>query len=169
MLRLVVVGSILIGFGIISEPSQSQKKDPTTDRPAKASRKVATGDTFGGVKHFIKIVPDDSANDGNMPMYNPQEPWRPIKWKGQPEVLHKVEPEYPAAAREKRLEGTVLLRCLVKEDGTVDKVVLLRTDAEEFVKPAMEAAKGWVFTKPTVNGKPRSVWVALPMHFKFKN
>ncbi len=170
MFRFVVVGSMLIAFGFIGEPSQSQKKDSAaTARSPRSSITVATGDTLHGVKHFIKIAPGDSANVDNMPMHNPQDRLKPISWKGQPEILLRVEPEYPPAAREKKLEGTVLLRCLVRIDGTVGNVVLLKTDAEEFVKPAMEAAKRWVFTKPTVNGKPRSVWVALPIHFKLKN
>ena len=169
MRRLIVVSSMLIAFGFISEPLQSQNNDSTALRSARLPKRAVTGDTLDGVKHFIRIVPGDSSNVDNMPMHNPRDPLKRIGWKGQPEVLHRVEPEYPPSAREKKLEGTVMLRCLVKEDGTVGNVVVIKTNAEEFVKPATEAVKRWTFTKPTVNGKPRAVWMVVPIYFKLKN
>ncbi len=83
-----------------------------------------------------------------------------------PEVVKQVQPKYPELARRAGMEGTVLVRVWVDKEGKVRKVEILKSDAEIFSQPAIEAAQQMVFTPAVQGGNPVSVWVAMPFKFK---
>src|SRR5215813_14805691 len=37
-------------------------------------------------------------------------------------LIHRVEPQYPAIARQIRLQGTVVLRAMIGSDGTIERI-----------------------------------------------
>jgi len=43
---------------------------------------------------------------------------------------------------------------------------VLKSDAEIFNEPAVEAAKQWLFTPAYMNNGPVAVWVSIPFRFK---
>ena len=83
-----------------------------------------------------------------------------------PEVVKQVQPKYPELARRAGMEGTVLVRVWVDKEGKVRKVEILKSDAEIFSQPAIDAAQQMVFTPAVQGGNPVSVWVAMPFKFK---
>jgi protein TonB len=83
-----------------------------------------------------------------------------------PEVVKQVQPKYPELARRAGMEGTVLVRVWVDKEGKVRKVEILKSDAEIFNQPAIDAAQQMVFTPAVQGGNPVSVWVAMPFKFK---
>ena len=83
-----------------------------------------------------------------------------------PQLINRVTPRYPEAARQAGLEGTVWVKILVDEKGKVPKVEIVRSDAEIFNQPALEAAKQFVFTPALLNGEPVCVWVSIPFHLR---
>lgn len=82
-----------------------------------------------------------------------------------PVPLFAPKPEYPEWAREAGVTGRVLLRVLVGSDGRVRRV-----EVQEGVRGLSESARDgvarWVFRPAKANGKPVSVWVALPVVFR---
>lgn len=84
----------------------------------------------------------------------------------QPVVVKKVEPKYPELAMRAGLEGRVWVKIWVDKEGKPKQVVVLKSDAEIFNEPAVEAAKQFVFTPAYMNNGPVAVWVSVPFKFK---
>jgi periplasmic protein TonB len=77
----------------------------------------------------------------------------------------KVDPEYPAMAKQLHLEGAVQLEAHIGENGTVDDVKPLTGNAV-LMKSAMMAVLKWKFTPFMADGKP--VKAVADMSFRFK-
>ena len=84
----------------------------------------------------------------------------------EPVVVKKVEPKYPELAMRAGLEGKVWVKIWVDKEGRAKQVVILKSDAEIFNEPAIEAAKQFVFTPAYMNNGPVSVWVSVPFKFR---
>jgi periplasmic protein TonB len=84
----------------------------------------------------------------------------------EPEIVKKVEPKYPELAMRAGLEGKVWVKIWVDKEGKAKQVIVLKSDAEIFNEPAIEAAKQFVFTPAYMNNGPVSVWVSVPFKFK---
>lgn len=87
----------------------------------------------------------------------------------EPVVVKKVEPKYPELAMRAGLEGKVWVKIWVDKEGRAKQVVVLKSDAEIFNEPAVEAAKQFVFTPAYMNNGPVSVWVSVPFKFILKD
>lgn len=89
-----------------------------------------------------------------------------VPYDKEPQLVKKVEPRYPEPARRAGLEGKVIVKMWVDSDGKVQKVRVLKSDAEIFNEPAIEAARQFVFTPAYLNNKPVAVWVSYPIRFR---
>jgi periplasmic protein TonB len=86
----------------------------------------------------------------------------------EPPVLIKfVNPKYPDLARQAGIEGTVLLRVLVGDDGKVINVSVIQSDVTPAMeKAAMEAAKQFAFRPAKQRTVSVKASVAVPIRFK---
>jgi len=84
----------------------------------------------------------------------------------EPQVIKKIEPKYPELAMRAGLEGKVWVKIWVDKEGKPKQVVILKSDAEIFNEPAVEAAKQFLFTPAYMNNGPVSVWVSVPFKFR---
>ncbi len=89
-----------------------------------------------------------------------------VPYEKEPQIVKKVEPKYPELAMRAGLEGKVIVKIWVDKEGKVKQVVVLKSDAEIFDGPAVEAAKQFVFTPAYMNNGPVAVWVSFPFRFK---
>lgn len=80
------------------------------------------------------------------------------------EPLERVAPVYPDSARAAGVEGAVVVRALVGSDGHVLRVEI-QTSVPGLDAAALAAVKKWRFKPATVDGKPRAVWVGVPVTF----
>lgn len=87
----------------------------------------------------------------------------------QPQVVKRVVPHYPDLAIRAGLEGTVWVKILVDKDGLPKKAVVVKSTAELFNEPAIEAAMKFVFTPAVMNNGPVKVWVSIPFRFTLKD
>ena len=87
-----------------------------------------------------------------------------------PVLVKEVRPQYTQAAREARIEGTVLLETVVLADGTIGDVTVTRSlDAVLGLdQEAVVAAKQWKFKPGTKDGKPVAVRVSIELTFTLK-
>ncbi len=85
-----------------------------------------------------------------------------------PVAEKKVMPTYPEAAKKDHLQGKVTLNVLIDAKGRVEKVEVLKTDAEVFNAAAIASAKEWTFKPALKDGKPVATWVTIPFQFKLE-
>jgi TonB family protein len=81
------------------------------------------------------------------------------------QVLHRVEPVYPAQARLLRLEGTVVLAATVMEDGTVRDIKVVE-GSQVLAQSAVDAVKHWRYQPFELDGKPVKNQVGINVDFK---
>jgi TonB family protein len=87
-----------------------------------------------------------------------------------PTVVKEVRPEYTQAAKDARIQGTVLLECVVLANGTIGDVTVSRSLDSQFGldQEAVKAAKQWQFKPGTRDGKPVAVRVVIELAFTLK-
>ncbi len=80
------------------------------------------------------------------------------------QATSKVEPEYPAIAKQLHLAGSVQVEATINENGQVESVKPLTGNAV-LMNAAVAALKRWKFNPFTADGKP--VRAITDMSFKF--
>ena len=83
-----------------------------------------------------------------------------------PEPLRKTDPKYPRTLAEERIEGEVILYAVIRKDGTVDSIQLVRGVDERLDVYAMQALGQWKFQPATREGVPVDLEaiVHIPFH-----
>jgi protein TonB len=71
-------------------------------------------------------------------------------------LIRRIEPIYPALARQIRRSGKVELRAFIATDGTVQSLEVVSGDPL-FVSSALEAVKQWRYKPTYLNGSPMEV------------
>lgn len=126
------------------------------------------------VEPTAAITPSAAGQDDLVlvvPGHLPPPPPVPVALEGiaSPEPLPDTQkkPRYPEAARRLRLEASVLLQVLVREDGTVGEVTVLRCTRPRvgFEEAALEAVRQWRFRPATVGGQPVAATVTVKVDF----
>ena len=75
--------------------------------------------------------------------------------------------KYPESAIKNDIQGRVILRFIVKADGSIENIQVVRSVSSECDQEAIRVVKKFPkFSKPLQNGKPTSVWFTLPIQFK---
>ncbi|UCD17557.1 MAG: TonB family protein [Candidatus Zixiibacteriota bacterium] len=83
-----------------------------------------------------------------------------------PEIIYQVTPEYPSDARDSGIEGSVRIKVLVDNDGSVVKVLVGESSGETALdRSALEAVENFRFKPALQGGKPVMVWVEIPVEF----
>jgi len=87
-----------------------------------------------------------------------------------PRPLREVKPQYTADAMRAKVQGTVLLECVVLPDGTVGKVEVVRSLDSAFGldQEAIKAARQWRFAPGTRFGEPVAVLVTIELTFTLR-
>lgn len=93
-----------------------------------------------------------------------QEPKKVSKTEGMNAATTKVQPEYPAIAKQLKISGEVELEALVSESGTVEKVNIVSGNPV-LTRPAADAVKKWKFAPFTADGKTVKALVPLSLNF----
>jgi len=80
-------------------------------------------------------------------------------------AVTKVSPDYPAIAKQLKIQGVVELEAIVSETGAVEKVNIVSGNPV-LTKPAVEALKKWKFNPFQADGKAVKVLAQINMSFK---
>ena len=76
---------------------------------------------------------------------------------------------YPAKALKEGTQGTVLVKFVVEEDGSIGETVVARSLSPECDQAAVDAIKKLErFTPGKQNGEPVRVWFAVPVRFQIQ-
>jgi protein TonB len=85
-----------------------------------------------------------------------------------PTVLYRVEPEYSEEARRARYQGTVVLEALIRKDGRVDVIQLVRSLGFGLDENAIRALKEWRFRPAMKNGIPVDFTLNVEVRFNLR-
>ena len=80
-------------------------------------------------------------------------------------VTHRVDPDYPEAARPENLQGVIVLDVVVGRDGSVLEMHALN-GPEMLAEAAMDALRWWRFEPYRVDGQPVVVETTVAVEFK---
>jgi len=96
--------------------------------------------------------------------------YRPGNGVVSPRVLKEVRPSYTAEAMRARVQGVVLVECVVLPDGTVGRVEVVKSLDSAFGldQEAVKAAKQWRFVPGTRFGEPVPVLVTIELAFSVR-
>ncbi len=85
-----------------------------------------------------------------------------------PKLLREVKPQYPERAMNAKIEGEVLMECVVRADGRPSDFKIVRSLDPQLDQAALDAAKQWEFEPGTRRGKPVPVMVTIAIAFTLK-
>jgi len=87
-----------------------------------------------------------------------------------PQLLREVKPAYTSDAMRAKVQGTVLVECVVRPDGSVGDVQVIRSLDSTFGldQEAIKAARQWRFRPGTRMGEPVSVLITIELTFTLR-
>jgi TonB family protein len=80
-------------------------------------------------------------------------------------VIYHVEPEYTPDAREKKIEGTVVLTLTIDHEGLPQNIQVKKSLYPSLDQSAIEAARRMRFEPAIKNGQPVSVFISVEFNF----
>jgi TonB family protein len=79
-------------------------------------------------------------------------------------LVHQVAPDYPALARQARIQGTVVLKAIINKDGSIESLTLV--SGHPMLAPAaIDAVKQWHYKPYFLNGEPVEVETTINVNF----
>jgi protein TonB len=104
---------------------------------------------------------------GNGPAPPASEPLRVGGDVRAPQKLRHVNPVYPEIAKAARVQGEVVLECVIDADGRVAGVRVLR-GVRLLDDAAVAAVSQWVYRPTLLNGQPVPVIMNVTVHFRIR-
>ena len=95
-------------------------------------------------------------------------PYRPGSGITPPSILREVQPDYTEEARRRGVQGDVELEIVVRADGTVGNVKIVRGLGSGLDQRAVEAVRQWRFSPAKRFGTPVDVLVEVAVEFKLR-
>ena len=95
-------------------------------------------------------------------------PYRPGSGIDPPSLLREVKPSYTDEGRRQGVEGDVVLEIVVRRDGTVGDVKVLRRLGAGLDQKATDAVRQWRFAPARRQGAPIDVIVDVAVEFKLR-
>ena len=80
--------------------------------------------------------------------------------------LSVPDPEYAESARQKNIQGCVLLAVAISANGTVDWIKVVQPLEPGLDQKAIEAVQLWKFTPATKDGEPVAVQIPVSVGFR---
>jgi len=84
----------------------------------------------------------------------------------QPQEIDRVMPRYPYAARRAGVQGAVVVRGIVRRDGTIDNVEIIKDLPFGLGDAARDAVSRWKFRPATFQGEPIDVYYTVTVNFR---
>jgi len=83
-----------------------------------------------------------------------------------PVPLRKVDPKYPPALVSARVQGDVILYAIIRKDGSVDSIQLVKGIEPRLDQNAMEALARWKFRPAERRGDPVELEAVVTIPFR---
>ena len=80
-------------------------------------------------------------------------------------LIFKVNPSYPATAKQEGRQGTVLMQAVILKDGTVGSLNLMPGADTDLAEASLEAVKQWRYSPTLLNSEPVEVATEIQVNF----
>lgn len=80
-------------------------------------------------------------------------------------IVHKVPPHYPEAAKEKHITGDVILGVTIDHSGSVSELKVISGDPV-LAQAAADAVKEWKYKPYLLNGEPVEIETTVKISFR---
>jgi len=100
-----------------------------------------------------------------------KEPAKPLRVGGAVQaanIVHRVNPPYPALAKQARISGVVKLEGVIAKDGTIQRLRLV-SGHPLLANAALEAVKQWRYRPTLLNGEAVEVIAPIDVNFILSN
>jgi protein TonB len=84
------------------------------------------------------------------------------------QIVSKVNPVYPQEAKERGIQGAVVLHVIIGKDGTVQDLAVI-SGPEQLQASAIEAVRQWVYKPYLLNGEPQEVDTTITVNYSLGN
>jgi protein TonB len=79
-------------------------------------------------------------------------------------LIHRVEPQYPAIARQIRLQGSVILKAIISREGNIERIDVA-SGQTLLARAATDAVQQWKYRPYLLNGEPIEVETEITVNF----
>jgi TonB family protein len=86
----------------------------------------------------------------------------------QPQEIDRVMPRYPGAARRANIQGAVVVRGIVRRDGSIDNLEVIKDLPYGLGDEARRAVSQWRFRPATLRGEPIDVYYTVTVNFRLQ-
>ena len=86
----------------------------------------------------------------------------------QPQEIDRVLPRYPPMARRRNIGGAVVVRGIVRRDGTIDNVEVIKDLPYGLGEEARRAVSQWRFRPASYRGEPIDVYYTVTVNFRLQ-
>jgi protein TonB len=162
------VGISLVSLVPPEPPPPEETKDPeppppAQDKPDFAPDLIQPSAMTGGMGDFAVSVNIDGIGERqSMESFI----FDSVDLDQAPQAIIRVPPPYPYKAREQGIEGYVAVKFLVREDGTVGNVNILKAKPEgHFEEEVRRTLPKWKFQPGRIGGDPVASWVMTTLRF----
>ncbi len=179
----VTVPDVVTHLDLSPKTTSAEDSSPATASPAMAASSVITvvrrprreptkGEENAPEPRPVETAPAvASVGDGapldnlldtpaGLPKLNP-----PVSHGAKGAVLeHSVQPVYPSFARERRIEGEVVVEATIAEDGSVRNARAIRGQSL-LAQAAVEGVRRWRYRAAVLNGKPVATQTQITINF----
>lgn len=179
--RLVEAGRLREADALV--PKLARLRGPAGREVGLEAARIASARSYyQGLDRLVRYLgtnppPDEAAAISNAVLaHGPKVPHRksravqavPESWAGLhvPELRVRVEPTYPHALKRSRVEGTAILRVVVRADGSVGRIEIVDSTHPAFSVAAMDAVKQWRFAPAIRLGDPVAAVHTLRVEFR---
>jgi len=142
-----------------STPSAAESSDKSAVQQDTSEGSASSGNADSAKKKVVAAVPTDVELPGEKSAVI-------LSSQGaEKRLIHHVSPAYPAEARRERIEGTVVLKALVSDDGKVVGVRVVEGNPT-LASAAITAVKQWRYRPFLRNGKAISFQTIVLVDFQ---
>ena len=109
-----------------------------------------------------------SAAPASAPMQQEQQNSKPVRVKpelAQDNLIHKVQPVYPAKAKSERVQGTVVLDVTISKEGLPIDIKVLSSPSNDLAQSATDAVQQWRWRSTLLNGEPVDVIAEIHVNY----
>ena len=82
-----------------------------------------------------------------------------------PQAITQIAPQYPHELRRASVDGSVVVSCVVNQEGRVRSVEVEESTHNAFSTAALKAVRRWKFAPRTSGGRPVSFRMSIPVVF----
>jgi len=122
------------------------------------------------VRRSLDFSEDTELLAGEADIFVPEAPYEIGEVDEPPQIIDYTKPRYPKVAERNGLEGIVILKVLINEQGVVVQAKITEIRGfRGFGRAAVQAVRQWRFRPAMIKETPVSVWCTQEIRFEIKD